>query len=112
MMKVCNAMQVINKMYEKKSKGWMRNLIMRNINEWRTSKSMWKILFKANMGILQRQTVVSQFFQLDRLVVEGQKTVRRYLTLNLSRGGTDFSFFTLQGKQIGNNGDIVRQTSE
>lgn len=24
---------------------------------------------------LQRQTVVSQFFQLDRLVVEGQKTV-------------------------------------
>ena len=24
---------------------------------------------------LQRQTVISQFFQLDRLVVEGQKTV-------------------------------------
>ena len=24
---------------------------------------------------LQRQTLVSQFFQLDRLVVEGQKTV-------------------------------------
>lgn len=27
-------------------------------------------------GILQRQTVVSQFFQMDRLVVEGGKTVR------------------------------------
>jgi hypothetical protein len=27
-------------------------------------------------GHLQRQTVVSQFFQLDRLVVEGGKTVR------------------------------------
>lgn len=36
----------------------------------------------------QRQTVVSQFFQLDRLVVEGGKS----------------------GKQTGNQGDIVRQT--
>ena len=36
---------------------------------------------------VQRQTVVSQFFQLDRLVVEGGKT----------------------GKQKGNKGDIVRQ---
>jgi hypothetical protein len=36
----------------------------------------------------QRQTVVSQFFQLDRLVVEGGKT----------------------GKQTGNRGGIVRQT--
>jgi hypothetical protein len=37
---------------------------------------------------VQRQTVVSQFFQLDRLVVEGGKT----------------------GKQTGNRGGIVRQT--
>ena len=36
---------------------------------------------------LQRQTVVSQFFQLDRLVVEGGKT----------------------GKQTGDSGDIIRQ---
>jgi hypothetical protein len=36
----------------------------------------------------QRQTVVSQFFQLDRLVVEGGK----------------------EGKQTGNRGGIVRQT--
>ncbi|KAL9111917.1 MAG: hypothetical protein Q9227_003767 [Pyrenula ochraceoflavens] len=36
---------------------------------------------------LKRQTVISQFYQLDRLVVEGQKT----------------------GKQIGDSGDIVRQ---
>ncbi|OQN96497.1 hypothetical protein B0A48_17070 [Cryoendolithus antarcticus] len=35
---------------------------------------------------LRRQTVVSQFFQLDRLVVEGGK----------------------EGKQKGNNNDIVR----
>ena len=39
---------------------------------------------------VQRQTVVSQFFQLDRLVVEGGKT----------------------GKQTGNESGIVRQTSE
>lgn len=37
---------------------------------------------------MKRQTVVSQFFQLDRLVVEGGKT----------------------GKQTGNRGGIVRQT--
>jgi len=36
---------------------------------------------------MQRQTVVSQFFQLDRLVVEGGKT----------------------GKQKGSKGGIVRQ---
>ena len=41
-------------------------------------------------GQLQRQTVVSQFFQLDRLVVEGQRT----------------------GKQTGDEGGIVRQTTE
>lgn len=44
----------------------------------------------ANPQLLQRQTVVSQFFQLDRLVVEGQKT----------------------GKQTGDEGGIVRQTTE
>lgn len=38
----------------------------------------------------QRQTVVSQFFQLDRLVVEGGKT----------------------GKQKGNDGGIVRQKEQ
>ena len=38
----------------------------------------------------QRQTVVSQFFQLDRLVVEGGKT----------------------GKQKGNEGGIVRQKDQ
>lgn len=42
------------------------------------------------LQVMKRQTLVSQFFQLDRLVVEGQKT----------------------GKQTGNEGDIVRQTSE
>ena len=38
----------------------------------------------------QRQTVISQFFQLDRLVVEGGK----------------------QGKQSGKSGDIVRQKDQ
>jgi LYR motif-containing protein 4 len=38
----------------------------------------------------QRQTTISQFFQLDRLVVEGGKT----------------------GKQTGNKGDIVRQKDQ
>ncbi|CZT14833.1 probable ISD11 Iron-Sulfur protein biogenesis, Desulfurase-interacting protein [Ramularia collo-cygni] len=39
------------------------------------------------LQVLKRQTVVSQFFQLDRLVVEGGKT----------------------GKQTGDRGGIVRQ---
>ncbi|KAH7405828.1 hypothetical protein DE146DRAFT_649796 [Phaeosphaeria sp. MPI-PUGE-AT-0046c] len=40
------------------------------------------------LQVLKRQTVISQFYQLDRLVVEGGK----------------------QGKQTGDKGDIVRQT--
>ncbi|KAL9123881.1 MAG: hypothetical protein Q9217_006733 [Psora testacea] len=43
-----------------------------------------------DLQMMKRQTVVSQFFQLDKLVVEGQKT----------------------GKQTGNEGGIVRQTTE
>lgn len=39
------------------------------------------------LTIIQRQTIVSQFYQLDRLVVEGGKT----------------------GKETGGTGDIVRQ---
>ncbi|KAF7508920.1 hypothetical protein GJ744_008629 [Endocarpon pusillum] len=39
------------------------------------------------LQVIKRQTVVSQFFQLDRLVVEGQKT----------------------GRQTGKEGDILRQ---
>ncbi|TKA23713.1 hypothetical protein B0A50_06549 [Salinomyces thailandicus] len=42
------------------------------------------------LQVLKRQTVVSQFFQLDRLVVEGGKT----------------------GKQKGGSGDIVRQKDQ
>ncbi|KAL1301530.1 hypothetical protein AAFC00_005771 [Neodothiora populina] len=42
------------------------------------------------LQVLKRQTVVSQFFQLDRLVVEGGKT----------------------GKQKGNRNDIVRQKDQ
>ncbi|KAF6222952.1 hypothetical protein HO133_001003 [Letharia lupina] len=42
------------------------------------------------LQMMKRQTTVSQFFQLDRLVVEGQKT----------------------GKQTGEDGGIVRQTTE
>ncbi|KAJ5738376.1 hypothetical protein N7493_001531 [Penicillium malachiteum] len=40
-----------------------------------------------DLRLLKRQTTISQFYQLDKLVVEGQKT----------------------GKQIGKHGDIVRQ---
>lgn len=39
---------------------------------------------------IQRQSVISQFYQLDRLVVEGGK----------------------QGKQTGGRGDIVRQKEQ
>ncbi|EKG11771.1 Complex 1 LYR protein [Macrophomina phaseolina MS6] len=41
----------------------------------------------SQLQVLKRQTVISQFFQLDRLVVEGGKT----------------------GKQTGQEGGIVRQ---
>ncbi|OAL65577.1 hypothetical protein A7C99_2674 [Trichophyton rubrum] len=41
----------------------------------------------ANLQMMKRQTVISQFYQLDRLVVEGQKT----------------------GKETGDHGSIVRQ---
>ncbi|GIC86584.1 LYR motif-containing protein [Aspergillus udagawae] len=40
-----------------------------------------------NLRMLKRQTVISQFYQLDKLVVEGQKT----------------------GEQTGQEGGIVRQ---
>ena len=33
------------------------------------------LIYRGADSFLQRQTVVSQFFQLDRLVVEGGKTV-------------------------------------
>ncbi|KAF1913779.1 hypothetical protein BDU57DRAFT_520790 [Ampelomyces quisqualis] len=42
------------------------------------------------LQILKRQTVISQFYQLDKLVVEGGK----------------------QGKQTGDKGDIVRQKDQ
>ena len=42
------------------------------------------------LQMMKRQTVVSQFFQLDRLVVEGGKS----------------------GRQAGEEGGIVRQTTE
>jgi hypothetical protein len=32
---------------------------------------------------LKRQTIISQFFQLDRLVVEGGKEVRGFLMLDI-----------------------------
>ncbi|KAI2786667.1 hypothetical protein POX_g09055 [Penicillium oxalicum] len=40
-----------------------------------------------NLRLLKRQTIISQFYQMDKLVVEGQKT----------------------GKETGDSGDIVRQ---
>ncbi|KAL1987736.1 hypothetical protein VTN96DRAFT_2576 [Rasamsonia emersonii] len=40
-----------------------------------------------NLRMMKRQTAISQFYQLDKLVVEGQKT----------------------GKETGNKGEIVRQ---
>lgn len=45
---------------------------------------------------LQRQTVISQFFQLDRLVVEGQKTVSLLLHVPLKTSllSTDLPWIT------------------
>lgn len=62
---------------------------------------------------IQRQTVVSQFFQLDRLVVEGGKSVS-YTSLATLRScavyGANMGYF--QGKQTGDRNDIIRQTTE
>ncbi|KAF1980927.1 hypothetical protein K402DRAFT_399023 [Aulographum hederae CBS 113979] len=54
-----------------------------------TERTVQELLQKGlkELQVLKRQTVVSQFFQLDRLVVEGGKT----------------------GKQKGDAGGIVRQ---
>ncbi|KAJ5652411.1 hypothetical protein N7507_009837 [Penicillium longicatenatum] len=41
-----------------------------------------------DLRLLKRQTIISQFYQMDKLVVEGQKT----------------------GKETGDHGSIVRQT--
>ncbi|KXT05412.1 hypothetical protein AC578_11073 [Pseudocercospora eumusae] len=56
------------------------------------SRRIQELMQKAlkELQMLKRQTVVSQFFQLDRLVVEGGKT----------------------GKQTGNSGDIARQKDQ
>lgn len=47
--------------------------------------------------------MISQFYQLDRLVVEGQKTVWSKFIFEVSKADG------WQGKQTGDRGDIVRQ---
>jgi len=54
----------------------------------------------------QRQTVVSQFFQLDRLVVEGGKSVG---SIQYHIAVWDSKLTKHQGKQGGRRNDIVRQ---
>ncbi|MCJ1469890.1 hypothetical protein MMC07_008534 [Pseudocyphellaria aurata] len=39
------------------------------------------------LQVMKRQTVVSQFFQLDRLVVEGQRSVSPTSSTNVSASG-------------------------
>ncbi len=70
--------------------------------------SMWKLLIPFST---QRQTVVSQFFQLDRLVVEGQKTVLAPSQISMAAADRLADMY-LQGKQTGDEGGIVRQTTE
>ncbi|KAL9624195.1 MAG: hypothetical protein Q9160_001442 [Pyrenula sp. 1 TL-2023] len=61
---------------------------------------------RQELVVLKRQTVVSQFYQLDRLVVEGGKTVSEtWETWVMGDGALTVE----QGKQTGNEGDIVRQ---
>lgn len=56
--------------------------------------------------LLQRQATVSQFFQIDRLVVEGGKSV----CITLSRSTSRIMLIRLQGKQKGNKGDLTRES--
>lgn len=55
--------------------------------------------------LMQRQTVVSQFYQLDRLVVEGGKTVCAFCLLCFA----PLTDVRLQGKETGDHGGVVRQ---
>ncbi|GKT42597.1 LYR motif-containing protein 4B [Colletotrichum spaethianum] len=79
---------------------------------WRT-KHGWRLNFAreargANIRA-QRQTVVSQFFQFDRLVVEGGAAVG----LSQSSGSNAVVMLMVaQGKQKGNKGGIVRQKDQ
>lgn len=51
--------------------------------------------------------MVSQFFQLDRLVVEGGRKVRG----DFACWGSVLTFVA-QGVQTGSRGDIIRQTED
>lgn len=61
---------------------------MLQLAEW-IGKRCWSWYTETGLTVLgiQRQTVISQFFQLDRLVVEGGK----------------------EGRQTGRRNDIIRQ---
>ncbi|PLB39269.1 LYR motif-containing protein [Aspergillus candidus] len=58
-----------------------------------------------NLRMLKRQTTISQFYQMDRLVVEGGETVGP----NEQKALSGHKINTFQGKQTGQEGDIVRQ---
>ena len=50
---------------------------------------------------------MSQFYQLDRLVVEGGKTVGALSKRRLQR-----LISYQQGRQVGSEGDIIRETAD
>ncbi|CAI7630378.1 unnamed protein product [Penicillium viridicatum] len=54
-----------------------------------------------SLRLMKRQTIISQFYQLDKLVVEGQKT-------DLAPG-FNLTLLSLKGKETGDHGGIVRQ---
>lgn len=64
---------------------------------------------------IQRQTIVSQFYQLDRLVVEGRKTVchtQGFSPYSQQRSGGFLIAMLMvfaKGKQTDKKNDIVRQ---
>ena len=59
----------------------------------------------SSLTLLQRQTVISQFYQMDKLVVEGQATV---CSLTVARSLQSTTNTHTQGKQGGDEGGIVR----
>lgn len=57
----------------------------------------------------QRQTVIGQFYQLDRLVVEGGISVRHHLGAAIqSASKTNMQ----QGKDTAKDGEVVRQKEQ
>ncbi|KAK8929233.1 LYR motif-containing protein 4 [Metarhizium anisopliae] len=61
------------------------------------------------LQVMKRQTVIGQFYQLDRLVVEGGISVRHHLDAAIQ---STMKIDTWQGKDTAKDGEVVRQKEQ